>query len=92
MKKSKILAAAMASIAMTGSISSCSYNACYNLEPDVYGPPQPYEDPVDESNPQEDNGFSQNGESVESEEYDPILNIEPGVYGPPEAFEDADGN
>ena len=78
MKKSKVLAAAMASIALTGSLSSCAYNACENVEPDVYGPPASYEDPVDGTEP--------------SEEYDPIKNIEPTVYGPPEAYDPTNGN
>ena len=78
MKKSKVLAAAMASIAMTGSISSCGYNACENVEPDVYGPPSSYEEPVE--NP------------GSTEEYDPVMNMEPAVYGPPEAFDHTGGN
>jgi hypothetical protein len=73
MKKSKVLAAAMASIALTGSISSCASNACENVEPDVYGPSTPYEEPVEEPE--------------SAEEYDPVMNTEPTVYGPPKAYE-----
>ena len=39
MKKSRILAAAMASIALTGTLSSCAFSPEENNEPDVYGPP-----------------------------------------------------
>lgn len=43
MKKSKILAAAMASIALTGALSSCGkeeeFDAEYNANVCVYGPP-----------------------------------------------------
>ena len=38
MKKSRILAAAMASIAMTGALGSCGFSPDENVEPDVYGP------------------------------------------------------
>ncbi|MBQ9900985.1 MAG: hypothetical protein IJM51_01155 [Clostridia bacterium] len=83
MKKSKMLAAAMASIALTGSLGSCAFNACENVEPDVYGPPQPYEDPVEEPESAE--------EPAPSGEYDPIYNMQPGVYGPPETMEGTKG-
>ena len=68
MKKSKVLAAAMASIAMTGTLSSCAFSPDWNQEPDVYGPPESYEEPVEEPE--------------SAEEYEPELNVEPGVYGP----------
>ena len=48
MKKNRALAAAMASIALTGALGSCSFAPDENVEEDVYGPPQPYEDPIDE--------------------------------------------
>ena len=48
MKKSKLLAAVMASIALTGGISGCGFDPFYNDEPDVYGPPMPYEEPDEE--------------------------------------------
>lgn len=44
MKKSKTLAAAMASLALTGSIAGCTFGPEENVEEDVYGPPQPYEE------------------------------------------------
>lgn len=82
MKKSKILAATMASIVMTGTLGSCSFVPGENVEPDVYGPPESYEESVEES------ASAVEPESVEG--FDPVENIEPDVYGPPEAFEDAE--
>lgn len=38
MKKNKLLAAAMASLAVSGTISGCLYTAVDNMEPCVYGP------------------------------------------------------
>ena len=78
MKKSKFLAAAMASIALTGALGSCSFSPGENVEPDVYGPPESYEEPV--------------VDQESDEEYDPAENIEPDVYGPSEAFDSSDGN
>ena len=49
MKKSKILAAAMASAALTGMLGACSFSPEENVEPDVYGPPESYEEPAEES-------------------------------------------
>lgn len=71
MKKSRILAAAMASIAMTGALGSCSFSPGENVEPDVYGPPESYEEPTEEE---------------PSGDFDPAENIEPAVYGPPGSF------
>ncbi len=73
MKKSRILAAAMASIALTGTLSSCAFSPEENNEPDVYGPPRSYEEPVEEPE----------SEAEPTEDYDPVMNIEPDVYGPP---------
>ncbi len=83
MKKSRILAAAMASIALTGTLSSCRYLPSDNIEPDVYGPPAPYEEPSEE--PAE----AQSEEPADTTDpaFDPERNIEPGVYGPPSAFD-----
>lgn len=78
MKKSKILAAAMASAALTGMLGACSFSPEENVEPDVYGPPESYEEPAEES-------AEEPAEEPESD-YDPSVNIEPGVYGPPGAF------
>ena len=39
MKKNKLLAAAMASVAVSGMIAGCAYTAVDNMEPCVYGPP-----------------------------------------------------
>lgn len=72
MKASKILAAAMASIAMTGALGSCAFSPDENVEPDVYGPPESYEEPIEEPE--------------SAEEYDPAQNMEPDVYGPPGTF------
>ena len=68
MKKSKLIAAVMASIALTGGISGCGFDPSYNDEPDVYGPPMPYEEP-DEEEPEvtEDVEESQSVEQGESE-------------------------
>ena len=68
MKKSKLLAAVMASIALTGGISGCGFDPSYNDEPDVYGPPMPYEEP-DEEEPEvtEDVEEPQSVEQGESE-------------------------
>ena len=71
MKKSRIIAASMASIALTGTLGSCGFSPDENAEPDVYGPPSSYEDTAEASG---------------SGEYDPIVNIEPAVYGPPEMY------
>ena len=78
MKKNRALAAAMASIALTGALGSCSFAPDENVDEDVYGPPQPYEDPIDEP--------ESVGEPESAGEYDPEENMEPEVYGPPEAF------
>ena len=48
MKKSKLLASVMASLAMTGTLNGCSFDPSENQEEDVYGPPMPYEEPVEE--------------------------------------------
>ena len=68
MKKSKLIAAVMASIALTGGISGCGFDPFYNDEPDVYGPPMPYEEP-DEEEPEvtEDVEEPQSVEQGESE-------------------------
>lgn len=54
MKKSKILAAAMASIALTGALASCGkeeeFEAENNTNVCVYGPPPVFDDVSDESN------------------------------------------
>ena len=71
MKKSKVLAAAMASVALTGTLGSCSFDPENDREPDVYGPPASFEEPAD---------------SVSSTEYLPSVNVEPNVYGPPEVM------
>ena len=78
MKKSKILAAAMASAALTGMLGACSFSPEENVEPDVYGPPESYEEPAEES-------ADESSEEPETD-YEPSDNIEPGVYGPPGAF------
>ena len=78
MKKSKILAAAMASAALTGMLGACSFSPEENVEPDVYGSPESYEEPAEES-------AEEPAEEPESD-YDPSVNIEAGVYGPPGAF------
>ena len=48
MKKSKLLASVMASLAMTGTLNGCSFDPSENQEEDVYGPPMPYEEPVED--------------------------------------------
>ncbi len=78
MKKSRIMAAAMASIAMTGALGSCSYSPHENVEPDVYGPPESYEEPVEEPESAD--------EPESTDDYEAEMNIEPGVYGPPGSF------
>ena len=78
MKKSKILAAAMASAALTGMLGACSFSPEENVEPDVYGSPESYEEPAEES-------ADESSEEPETD-YEPADNIEPGVYGPPGAF------
>lgn len=92
MKKSKALAAAMASLLLTGTMKGCSFNPGDNQEEDVYGPPQPYEEPVDEpveeaeesSFPDTDNPSG--SETAVSDDYNAEVNMEPGVYGPPSVF------
>lgn len=78
MKRSRIIAAAMASIVMTGALGSCGFVPGENSEPDVYGPPSAYED---------DEDVRDESSSVSTGEFDPELNVEPDVYGPPSAFE-----
>ena len=72
MKKSRIIAAAMASIALTGTLCSCGFSPDENVEPDVYGPPASYDDTAEEP---------------VIGDYEPIENMEPCVYGPPEMYE-----
>lgn len=68
MKKSKTLAAAMASLALTGSIAGCTFGPEENVEEDVYGPPQPYEEYEDETDETEsiDEAASVDGTDVTS--------------------------
>lgn len=81
MKKKKWLAAAMASVALTGALGSCDFNPLHNDEPTVYGPPPSYEDPDDRVSSGMMNEMS-------SGTYDPERNIEPDVYGPPDPYEE----
>ncbi len=67
----------MASIALSGTLGSCSFLPGGNCQPNVYGPPPAYDE---------------GAESAASGGYDPEENIEPDVYGPPEMMEDGADN
>lgn len=70
MKKSRILAAAMASIALTGALVSCGkdeeeYYSDGNMMECVYGPPQSrYEDSSDQQDPPSSDGAEPESYSV----------------------------
>lgn len=74
-------------IALT--LAGCNnYNPANNVAPDVYGPPEIFEEPAEEDDVETEEADDWENETDESKDsFSPEDNIEPDVYGPPEFFE-----